>query len=104
MSAADGSASSSAPAGGGGGECGTAHDAAGKALAANSDVTSFEIGAGCDVTISTAFTETGDPKAMALCDAVGKVAYPAGGKSVTVLGAADKEIAIGIKGQRCIRG
>ena len=94
----------SAPAATGGGECGTAKDAAGKVVTGNGDVKSFEIGAGCDVTITTDFTQTGDPKAIALCDAAGKVAYLVGAKSVTVLGVGNKEIAIGIKGQPCILG
>ncbi|MDQ1725680.1 MAG: hypothetical protein QOG52_2708, partial [Frankiaceae bacterium] len=70
----------------------------------NSDVKSFEIGAGCDVTITTGLSTVGDPKAISLCDAAGKVAYLVGAKSVTVLGVGDTELAIGVKGQACTRG
>jgi hypothetical protein len=88
----------------GGGECGTASTAAGTVLTGNSDVKSFEIGAGCDVTITTGLSSVGDPKAINLCDAAGKVAYLVGAKSVTVLGVGNTELAIGVKGQPCIRG
>ena len=98
------STSTSVAGGGDGGECGTASAVAGTVLTGHADVKSFEIGAGCDITIATGFTEVGDPKAIALCEAAGKVGYAAGAKSVTVLGAENKEIAISIKGQSCIRG
>ena len=88
----------------GGGECGTASAAAGTVLTGQADVKSFEIGAGCDVTISTSLSAVGDPKAISLCDAAGKVAYLVGAKSVTVLGVGNTELAIGIKGQPCVRG
>jgi hypothetical protein len=57
---------------------------------------------GChDATIVTSLTDS--TKGLAICDAAAEVAYAAGDiSSITVTGANDKELSIGIKGSPCI--
>jgi hypothetical protein len=87
---------------GGGDECGATTVALLKTLLTQDGIISITNEGGChDATIVTSLT---DPtKGLAICKAAEAVAYAAGDvSSITVTGANDKELSIGIKGQSCI--
>jgi hypothetical protein len=100
------SAASPAPAGsvapGVGDDCGATTAALLRTLLTQDGIISITNEGGChDATIVTSLT---DPtKGLAICKAAEAVAYAAGDiSSITVTGANDKELSIGIKGQSCI--
>jgi hypothetical protein len=101
-------AASTAPAGGstgtgaGGDSCGATTVALLKTLLTQAGIVSISNDGGChDATIVTTLTDS--TKGLAICDAAAQVAYASGDiSSITVTGANDKELSIGIKGQPCI--
>ena len=97
---ADGSAGT----GTGTGTCGEATAALVKQQLTQAGIVSITTEGGChDVTIVTTLAATDVAKALAICEAASAIAYPRGDiSSVTVTGAGDKELSIGIKGQDCI--
>jgi hypothetical protein len=99
-------AASPAPAGsagtGVGDDCGATTAALLRTLLTQDGIISITNEGGChDATIVTSLA---DPtKGLAICQAAEKVAYAAGDiSSITVTGANDKELSIGIKGQSCV--
>jgi len=100
-------AASTAPAAGSGGtgvgdDCGATTVAVLKTLLTEDGIISITNEGGChDATIVTSLTDT--TKGLAICKAAEAVAYAAGDiSSITVTGANDKELSIGIKDQSCI--
>ena len=100
-------AASSAPAEGSaatgvGDDCGATTVALLKTILTQDGIISITNEGGChDATIVTSLTE--QTKGLAICKAAEAVAYAAGDiSSITVTGANDKELSIGIKGQSCI--
>jgi hypothetical protein len=106
-SAAPSAAASPAPATGSaatgvGDDCGATTAALLRTLLTQDGIISITNEGGChDATIVTSLT---DPtKGLAICKAAEAVAYAAGDiSSITVTGANDRELSIGIKGQSCI--
>jgi hypothetical protein len=85
-----------------GDDCGRTTAALLRTLLTQDGIISITNEGGChDATIVTSLT---DPlKGLAICTAAEAVAYAAGDvSSITVTGANDKELSIGIKGQSCI--
>ena len=85
-----------------GDDCGATTAAMLRTLLTQDGIISITNEGGChDATIVTSLT---DPtKGLAICKAAEAVAYAAGDvSSITVTGANDKELSIGIKGQSCI--
>ena len=91
-------------AGTGDGTCGEGTAALVKQQITQAEIVSITTEGGChDVTIVTTLAAVDVAKAVAICEAAAAIAYPAGDiSSVTVTGANDKELSIGIKGQSCI--
>jgi hypothetical protein len=106
-STAPSTAASPAPAAGSAGtgvgdDCGATTAALLRTLLTQDGIISITNEGGChDATIVTSLT---DPtKGLAICKAAEAVAYTAGDiSSITVTGANDQELSIGIKGQSCI--
>lgn len=105
-STAPSTAASPAPAGsaatGVGDDCGAKTAAILRTLLTQDGIISITNEGGChDATIVTSLTDS--TKGLAICQAAETVAYAAGDvSSITVTGANDKELSIGIKGQSCI--
>jgi hypothetical protein len=106
-STAPATAASTAPAAGSagtgvGGDCGATTVAVLKTLLTQDGIISITNEGGChDATIVTSLTDS--TKGLAICQAAEAVAYTAGDvSSITVTGANDKELSIGIKGQSCV--
>lgn len=94
----------SAGTGTGGGTCGEATAALIRQQLTQTGIVSITTEGGChDATIVTTLVAADTAKAVAICEAAAAIGYPAGDiSSVTVTGANDKELSIGIKGQSCI--
>ena len=89
--------------GAGTGDCGEATAALVKAQVTAPEIISVTTEGGChDATIVTSLAASETAKALEICDAAAVIAYAGDLSSVTVSGAGDKEMAIGIKGQPCI--
>jgi hypothetical protein len=97
-------AAGSAGTGAGGGTCGEATAALVKKQLTQAGIVSITTEGGChDVTIVTTLAAADVAQALAICDAAAVIAYPVGDiSSITVTGANNKELSIGIKGQPCI--
>ena len=103
-SSAPESSAAAGSAGTGAGTCGEGTAALVKQQVTQAEIVSITTEGGChDVTIVTTLAAVDVAKAVAICEAAAAIAYPAGDiSSVTVTGANDKELSIGIKGQPCI--
>ncbi|MDQ1555294.1 MAG: hypothetical protein QOI02_296, partial [Actinomycetota bacterium] len=105
-SAAPSTATAPAPAGspatGTGDDCGATTAALLRTLLTQDGIISITNEGGChDATIVTSLADS--TQGLAICQAAEKVAYAAGDiSSITVTGANDKELSIGIKGQSCV--
>jgi len=86
------------------GTCGEGTAALVKQQITQAEIVSITTEGGChDVTIVTTLAAVDVAKAVAICESAAAIAYPAGDiSSVTVTGANDKELSIGVKGQSCI--
>jgi hypothetical protein len=103
------SAAASAPAGtdagssSGAGSCGEATAALVRQHLTAPEIVSITTEGGChDTTIVTTLAASDFAKAQAICESAAVIAYAGDLLSVTVTGANNKELAIGIKGQPCI--
>lgn len=96
------SAAGSAGTGPGDDSCGATTVALLKTHLTQAGIVSISNDGGChDAAIVTSLTDS--TKGLAICKAAAEVAYAAGDiSSITVTGANDKELSIGIKGQPCI--
>ncbi len=103
-SSAPESSAAAGSAGTGVGTCGEGTAALVKQQLKQAEIVSITTEGGChDVTIVTTLAAVDVAKAVAICEAAAAIAYPAGDiSSVTVTGANDKELSIGIEGQSCI--
>jgi len=99
---AAGSAGNGAGTGAGDDSCGGATVALLKTKLTQAGIVSISSEGGChDATIVTTLTDSA--LGLAICDAAAEVAYVAGDiSSITVTGANNKELSIGIKGAPCI--
>ena len=97
-------AAGSAGTGTGDGTCGEGTAARIRQQLTQPGIVSITTEGGChDATIVTTLTTADLAQAVAICEAAAAIGYPAGDiSSVTVTGANDKELSIGIKGQSCV--
>ncbi len=97
-------AAGSAGTGTGIGTCGEATAALVRQQLTQAEIVSITTEGGChDATIVTTLAAVDVAKAVVICEAAAAIAYPAGDiSSVTVTGANDKELSIGVQGQSCI--
>ncbi len=97
-------AAGSSGTGTGDGTCGEATAALIEQQLTQPGIVSITTEGGChDATIVTTLAAADVAQAVIICEAAAAIGYPAGDiSSVTVTGANDEELSIGIKGQSCI--